>query len=136
MRDFNIEKNPAQINHSLHLGNIIRKVLSIFLGAQSLYGLYESIKFILFDRTEIETAINENQLDVNSINLYIAKTVVTAFSTFSLLFAAILFGAKGSVNKNMQIIIGIVLIIANVFLMNFVSQLGIFEQIAPLIDFS
>jgi len=137
MTNFNIEKNQAQINYGLiHPGTFIRKIISIFLGAQSLYAIYGSTKFILFDRAEIETAISQHQLNESSMNFYMSKIVLTIFSILSLWFAVHLFGPKKSISKNLQMLIGVLLIIANTYLMNAFSQLPIFEQILPLIDFS
>jgi len=137
MTNFNIEKNSAKLNYgSIHPGTLIRKAISIFLGAQSLYAIYESTKFILFDRAEIEAAISKHQLNESSMNFYISRVLVAIFSVLSLWFAVHLFGPKKSISKNLQMLIGILLIIANTYLMNVFSQLPIFEQISPLIDFS
>lgn len=137
MTNFNIEKNPIQTNSkSMHLGTLVRKAISIFLGAQALYAIYESTKFILFDRSDIEIGISEHLINESSMNFYMSRVVVTIFSALSLWFAVHLFGPKKNISKNLQMVIGVLLIIANTYLMNVFSQLPIFEQISPLIDFS
>lgn len=133
MNDFYTEKTPQRL---FSFSSLLRKLISIFLVIQSLYGLYESTKFILFDRMTIESAISEHRVNESSINFYMSKILLTAFNIFSLWFAVHLFGPKKRISKNLQMLIGILLIIANTYLMKFFSQLPILEQFWSLIDFS
>lgn len=132
MENFSTEQTVSRA----HLSNIIQKTVSILLGAQSIYTLYESTKFILFDRMSVENAISEHQINESSINLYLARTVTTIFGAISLWFAVHLFGPNNKISKNLQTIIAILLILANTYLMNIFGQIPIMEKVLTAIDFS
>lgn len=133
MNDFYTEKTSQPF---IKLGSLIRKLISIFLAAQSLYSLYESVKFVIFDQIAIESAIDEHKLTTLTMNFYIGKMFLTAFNIFSLWFAVHLFGPKKHISKNLQMVIGVLLIIVSTYLTRFFSQLPILEQLWSLIDFS
>lgn len=137
MRDFNTGTTPTELKRNLPSPKIlIAKIISIFLAVQSLYGLYESIKFILFDRLSIESDISAHNIDQSSINFYMSRVITTIVSAIGLWFAVHLFGTKSKLSKNLQMIIGLLLIAANTYLMQFFSQLPIMEQFWSMIDFS
>ena len=132
MEDFSTDQAVSRAR----LGSIFQKSVSILLGAQSIYGLYESTKFILFDRLEIESAISKHQVNESSLNFYFAKIAMTVFSVASLWFAVHIFGPNNKISKNLGTIIAILLIVANTYLMNFFGQIPIMEQVLNIIDFS
>lgn len=123
MEDFNT--NQAILR--ARLGNIIQKTVSILLGGQSLYALYESAKLILFDRWSVESAIVEHQVDENFINRYFAKIIATILSVISLWFAVHLFGPSKRISKNLQTIVAIILIFVNAYVVDFLDQIPFFK---------
>lgn len=132
MENFSTDQTVSRVR----LSNIVQKTVSILLGAQSIYTLYESTKFILFDRVSVENAISEHQINESSINSYLARTVTTIFGVISLWFAVHLFGPNKKISKNLQTVIAILLILANTYLMNVFGHIPIMEKVLTAIDFS
>lgn len=123
MEDFNTKLTIL----GARFNSIVQKSVSILLGGQSLYGLYESAKFILFDRLSVESAISEHQVDENFINHYFAKIITTILSVISLWFAVHLFGSSKKISKNLQTILAIILIFANAHVVDFLDQIPFFK---------
>lgn len=123
MEDFNTNQTILRAR----LGNIFQKTVSLLLGSQSLYALYESAKFILIDRLSVENAISEHQVDENFINHYFAKIVATILSVMSLWFAIHLFGPNKRISKTLQTIVAIILIFANAYVVDFLDQIPFFK---------
>jgi hypothetical protein len=130
------ENLKAQVAYVKHGKPLIHHLIAIFLGIQSLYGLFTSIKFILFERIIVEESIHNNALTETDINQLLGKTVLTLIGTaISLFFAVRISFLKTKTAENLQTIIGLLLIIANGFLMGLISQLPLLDRVMTLFNF-
>ena len=130
------EHLKAQINYIKHGNTLINKIIAVFLGFQSMLGIYSSIKLILFERTQIEAQIASNDLTSSDINQILGKAVLTLISTMIGFFFAIQISfLKSKAAQNLQTAIGIFLIIANGFLLGQVSKLPLLDRIMALFNF-
>lgn len=130
------EHLKAQIDYIKHSHTLINKIIAIFLGFQSLLGIYSSIKLILFERTLIESQIVNNNLTSSDLNQILGKAVLTLISTMIGFFFAIQISfLKSKAAQNLQTAIGIFLIVANGFLLGQVSKLPLLDRVMALFNF-
>jgi hypothetical protein len=137
MTDFNIDnREQAKLNYNLkHPGTLLQKIITFLLSAQGLYGLYQSVKLIVFERGQIENAISSHQVGEGTIDQFMSQAALTVFSTaLSFFFAIRLSSRQGKLSKNLQTVIAILLIIANTYIMNFLNQLPILERVLSLLN--
>ena len=137
MTDFNIEnREQAKLNYALkHPQTLLRKIITFLLSTQALYGLYQSVKLIVFERNQIDNAISTHQLGEGTIDQFMSKAVLTVFSTaLSFFFAIRLSNRQSKSSATLQNIVAILLIIANAYIMNFLNQLPILERVLNLLN--
>lgn len=134
--ELNQEHLKAQINYIKHGRPLIHMIIAVFLGFQSVMGIYSSIKLILFERTVIEAGIADSSLTATDINQILGKAVLTLISTMIGFFFAIQISVlKSKAAHNLQTAIGIFLIIANGFLLGQISKLPLLDRIMALFNF-
>lgn len=123
---FQIEESDSEANRDRFFAKnlrIIQKIVVWTLTAQSLFNIYKSISFILVELPKLELQLGQNIINQADINGFASKAILmTAYALISISFAIKLSKNQSRSTKQLQTIIGIILVIVNVWLTNFLND--------------
>jgi hypothetical protein len=110
---------------SSKITRVISKVISIGLGAQSLYHLYQSIFFVLVEAPLIEQKFSLGLIDHENIILLIAKASIELFSALAGIFIAFKLSRSTQTSENTaHLVIAVIVFIANLLLIDFFRSIS------------
>lgn len=112
----------------------IVKIIVILLTVQGMYGLFQSIKFIFFDFRLLETQLTSHSISQMQINSFATQAIImVSFTILSMFFALRLALSENKTVKNIQTIIALLLVLANIWIMKNSEQLGSGNFLSDLI---
>ncbi len=101
------------------------KLLAILLALQGLWSLFNSIKFIFVELPALEQQLSRGLIESFEINAFANKAILMTFSTvMSLFFALRITITQSKVARQINTVIGILLLIGNTQINNFLTQIG------------
>lgn len=107
------------------LKNYLPRIVGVLLTLQSLFGIYESINFILVEFPHLEAALTNHMITEQQINGFVSRAVIIAISTFiSMIFALRLTFLETKAAKITHTVLGLLLLVGNTFIQAYFNQLN------------
>lgn len=102
----------------------VPKTVGFLLMLQGLYGIYQSVIFILVEFPQLEVQLQEHHITSGQINTFASKAVITVVSTvISMIFAMRLTFLKTKAAKVLNTGIGLVIFFGNATISQYLSSL-------------
>lgn len=110
------------------------KALAVGLTLQGLYGLYASLRFLFIEFPMLEELLTLHQLTQAEVNTFAARAVLTIISTLiSMMFALRLTVMKSQAARVINAVVGVMLFLANTFMIGYFNQVNYSEIFAALL---
>jgi hypothetical protein len=133
--DSNNQAESFWDNHLVHMVQFyLTKAVAFILMFQGLRALYSSISFIFIQIPQLEQLLALSQISQTDINELANKAIVMLISTIlSLFFALRITVIQSKISHRLNTFIGILLIIGNSQITNFLEKIGSTQLISSVI---
>lgn len=104
-------------------GRYIRKIIIWIILAQGIISILSSMGFIFIELPKLETLLQQGIITQEAVNTFSSDAILKAISgSFNMLFAFLLSKRKNKAVKATDITIDVLLVLANVWITNFLNE--------------